>query len=377
LKLYKDGHTIFEIAKILNVSSGLISNRLSIKKEERIIRSDRNSVLSQSDKDIIIKLYIDNKMSSYDIGGVINKHPEVVRRFLNNIGIVRSKEERRKLAIEKFSNKNHISSLSIAYSKILDSLNIKYEMEFSSNIWLFDFKIVNSNMLVELQGDYWHKLKDRVQKDNKKLKYANNNGFDLRYLWGSDFKNENFIVNTTKYWFGMVKIIDFSFDDLSFKKNDGISLFKSFHCKFKMVDDDITFYIGDIAIASIMYYIVGDSINLEALVIHPEYQKKNLASNLISKFVKIIKKEYPLVKSLFTYVYPNKNHSGTIFKASNWIFDGEERDYWYQSKSKNIISKEYVTNQSIINNINENDYCIDNGLVKVDGYLKLKFKYNL
>lgn len=48
----------------------------------------------------------------------------------------------------------------------------------------------------------------------------------------------------------------------------------------------------------------------------------NAETWLISKSIKWIKKNHPDVCALVSYADPSAGHSGTIYKASNWLFDG-------------------------------------------------------
>lgn len=50
---------------------------------------------------------------------------------------------------------------------------------------------------------------------------------------------------------------------------------------------------------------------------------RNGESWLIAQSVKYIRRERPDVTMLVTYADPSVGHSGTIYKASNWVADGE------------------------------------------------------
>jgi hypothetical protein len=49
---------------------------------------------------------------------------------------------------------------------------------------------------------------------------------------------------------------------------------------------------------------------------------QNAETWLISKSIKWIKTHYPEVCNLVSYADPSAGHSGTIYRASNWLFDG-------------------------------------------------------
>lgn len=85
-------------------------------------------------------------------------------------------------------------------------LSFKQEAQIEANsFWLFDFHILNSNLLIEVQGDYWHCNPDiypmpinpyqkwAKKKDFLKKDYANKKGYKILYLWENDIK-KNFLV---------------------------------------------------------------------------------------------------------------------------------------------------------------------------------------
>ena len=56
--------------------------------------------------------------------------------------------------------------MNIAIAKILDDLNLEYKKEFAiayineedckKHVKFYDFKILGTNILIEVNGDYWH-----------------------------------------------------------------------------------------------------------------------------------------------------------------------------------------------------------------------------
>lgn len=91
--------------------------------------------------------------------------------------------------------------------KWLDEINVQYRqweyLEVNSK-WEFDFIIKNSNILLEVQGDYWHcnpKVyrngpinewqKYSRRRDYIKRKYAKNKNYKLIYIWEKDINENN------------------------------------------------------------------------------------------------------------------------------------------------------------------------------------------
>lgn len=105
-----------------------------------------------------------------------------------------------------FGKKTDIETL---FEKILVELNIPHQIKFriydkdKINFWYreYDFLILNSNILIEVDGDYWHGNKNifnevsefqkSVQENDKiKEEFAIKNGYEIIRFWGSDVKNK-------------------------------------------------------------------------------------------------------------------------------------------------------------------------------------------
>lgn len=105
-----------------------------------------------------------------------------------------------------FGKKTDIETL---FEKILVELNIPHQIKFriydkdKINFWYreYDFLILNSNILIEVDGDYWHGNKNifnevsefqkSVQENDKiKEEFAIKNGYEIIRFWGGDVKNK-------------------------------------------------------------------------------------------------------------------------------------------------------------------------------------------
>ncbi len=95
------------------------------------------------------------------------------------------------------------------FEKILEELTIPYLKKFriydklKVNFWFreYDFLILDSKILVEVDGDYWHgnqakfeqlsEFQEKVQNDDIiKQKFAEKNGYQVVRFWGSDIKEK-------------------------------------------------------------------------------------------------------------------------------------------------------------------------------------------
>lgn len=94
-------------------------------------------------------------------------------------------------------------------AQLLDELNISYEQEKQIGYYKCDF-VINDNIIIEIQGDYWHgnplifKILNHVQQKNKnrdkaKKTYLLNKGYTVNYFWEYDIKNNiNDVINSIK-----------------------------------------------------------------------------------------------------------------------------------------------------------------------------------
>lgn len=66
---------------------------------------------------------------------------------------------------------------------------------------------------------------------------------------------------------------------------------------------------------------LSSMLTLSRLAICPSVPK-NGASFLIGQSIRLIKKKLPHVKKLITYADTWQNHTGAIYRATNWTYDG-------------------------------------------------------
>ncbi len=105
--------------------------------------------------------------------------------------------------IKKIIEHRPMNSLEKRFSILLNSLNIQYYFQFFINNGIicksYDFKIKNKNILIEVDGDYWHgnpnsdtkfdKWEDVQKNDRIKDNLANENNYSIIRFWESDINN--------------------------------------------------------------------------------------------------------------------------------------------------------------------------------------------
>lgn len=91
----------------------------------------------------------------------------------------------------------------IVIDDLLDSMNIAHADEYNIEYYSIDIYLPNSNLMIEIMGDFWHTnpvskfkepkndvQKNRIPKDKAKHTYVKNQyGIEILYLWESDIYN--------------------------------------------------------------------------------------------------------------------------------------------------------------------------------------------
>jgi G:T-mismatch repair DNA endonuclease (very short patch repair protein) len=95
----------------------------------------------------------------------------------------------------------------VLFSEILDSLSITYDWQYRIGRYVYDFHIQQENLLIEVNGTFWHadprfydhsnlgKTQRRnVDRDMKKAMAALEKGFRLAYFWEYDICTDDNLV---------------------------------------------------------------------------------------------------------------------------------------------------------------------------------------
>jgi hypothetical protein len=129
------------------------------------------------------------------------------RKWLNH-------DYRIKMALARLSFQK-VSSVQLILYRMLDDLGIKYFREYNDRdddnecrigYYTFDCRIPivgRKDLLIEVQGDYWHSLSTVMLRDRQKRSYIENNfgsQFELKYIWEHELLCESKAIGMLREW---------------------------------------------------------------------------------------------------------------------------------------------------------------------------------
>lgn len=301
--------------------------------------------------------------------------------------------QKRKKGLLKPSKKIKDIKPELAVEHILKSLRVNYQKQCPIGPYVFDFYIPDSNVLIEVQGEYWHSLPDSIRNDIAKATYVKRHTeHTVRYISELETKSLNLKNKIFQLLNPKITKIDFDFKDLIIKEIDqkiAIKFMEAHHYlpRFrKTTRATHGVYINDELIATAIYGLSSYDLShkyrlkqnqileLSRFVISPNFQKKNLASWFLSRSVKLIKNHMNDVCLIFSFADPHFGHSGTIYRAANWKYCGKTRSsYYYKDSNENILHKKTLWDHASKFKMSEADYAIKNGFTKVETQPKERF----
>lgn len=281
------------------------------------------------------------------------------------------------------------SKLNIDVAAVLDGYGIEYEREFEISNYRFDFRI--GNILLEVNGDYWHSLPHNIKNDNAKASIINKYfpNYQIRVIWESEFRSIRGrnrlleILGLENLPATHIELSDLTFNT-SVNKDIARKMLMSFH--YIGYTSRISKIYGleyceiPIAIAGfgspIRQNITGKkALELVRLCRHPRFHNKNMLSRLLSLCIKDLRSNG--IELLISYV-DSRLHDGAVYKASNWIYRGLcDSDYEYQSDHNIPMHKKTLYNRAIAEGLTEKEYALKYRFRKVSTGQKHKYEFLL
>jgi len=391
-KLKSEGLSLAEISAIIGVSDLTMTKKLK-DTDIKFVPGDTMRSFAGRESEVI-KMYRAG-YSTYDIAEICGiTNPDSIAKYLKQHNVLRSREEVRELVAIKLSNREAFKSRPHKkLESILHRASIQYSSEFPLDGWNFDIHLNDTNILIDVNGDYWHRLPNRISRDIRKKSIANKNGYKLVWVWEHQLNREEFVRNYVDYLVNN-ESAEFGFDEIELcVGRDVTDIVKLHHYSGKCPPSKLSIaaMLNGKVIAGLTFSSVvrletaykqklkhNEVLELSRLAIDHKYHKYNFASWLISKSIKMVKNKFSSVRLLVSFADSTYNHSGTIYKASNWILDGKvKEDYWYVSPSRSIIHKRTIWGRAKKGGVTESVYAAKHKLQKVWGHHKHRYIYKL
>jgi len=284
--------------------------------------------------------------------------------------------------------------------ELLTSLGVSYVTEKAVGPWNFDIFVEAANLLIEVQGDYWHNRKERILKDANKSTYIINNfpQYQLKYIWEHECLTEGSVLAKLKYWLGLDRVeqVDYELKQASVKpvldaKQADTFLYNWHYQHHGRHGLDLGGYLGNeliclsrftspsrAEIATSLGYTQKQVLELARLVVHPKYQKKNLLSWFLARCERYIRQTRLEIEYLVSFADSTHNHTGAVYKASNWELNRVvEPNYWYVDTNGWVMHKRTLWSHAKKMCTGEVEYAQKNGFTKVWGKEKYKFTRKL
>ena len=248
---------------------------------------------------------------------------------------------------------------------------------------------------IECQGDYWHR--GREARDSAKATFLTRYFPDseLLVIWEHEYRSPGRVKSIIEERLCIkIEPIDFSFHDISVGNNPPLDDLKSLFAKYHYLAN--IGRVGSARFGAVLNKTLiagavfssptrqeslkkqgvqsGGMLELSRFCIAPQYQKKNFATWFLSRAVNLVWKQYPKVSRLLTFADTTYGHTGTIYRASNWILDGIVKpDYWYIGSTGEWYHKKSIWDLASKNSMTEVEYATTHNLRRVIGKEKLRF----
>jgi hypothetical protein len=271
------------------------------------------------------------------------------------------------------------SKLNDRVAAVLSGYGIEFEREYPIGFYRCDFKI--GNILLEVNGEYWHSLPRHMKNDVTKTTMIANHyqEYQLKVLWESEF----YSVNGIRRLFELLEYVpiepehinlkEITFDNIADHKiiNKFLSSFHYLGPTKRTKYGYGLLYCGEpIAVATFGSCVRQNvpeeqPIELVRLCRHPRFSNANMLSFFLAKCCRELSK---LKKYRHIVAYADERiHDGVVYRACTWRDCGlTAPDYEYRSTNNIPIHKKTLYNRAKAAGLTERQY------VELYGYIKTK-----
>jgi hypothetical protein len=376
-----------------------------------IVRANTNEKKCKIAKSVSESFTADRRIKQSQITKQLWATPEyVVKRQIALTKITETDEFRHKISESStklwldrhYREKQATAKLNLPKTSILEAIVISI-LKNTYNIdaaqvalgpWTFDagLEYNGRKILIECQGTYWHSRDERRIRDKQKHTYWEKHlsvEYELHYIYEHEFYGINCIRDR------IAKILniqptqtDFDFNSVEVRlasPDESNQFLNQFHYLSKsrgglrvgaFIENEVvacaTFNSPTRKQSADRLQTPTTSIlELDRFCIHPSFHKKNFASWFLSRASALIPRN---IKFLISFADVGANHSGTIYKAAGWLFDGQTKpNYWYINGDGHRYHKKTVWDQAKRTGISEKEYAEMVGLTRINGMPVLRF----
>lgn len=183
-ELYDDGHSMPKIAAQIGISKSSVWNVLSTSGVLRGKGRERERL-----KDDLIKLYLEERWTLEEIADAYDMWVGTLAATFDRWGV-----------IKRLGCGNSSRLESRFYEDFIQPLNIECVRQYKIDTRLFDFFLPTHNLIIEVNGDYWHgnpkkfkrrnsQQKEALKRDRIKKSLALASHHRIIYIWEDDIKN--------------------------------------------------------------------------------------------------------------------------------------------------------------------------------------------
>jgi very-short-patch-repair endonuclease len=307
-----------------------------------------------------------------------------------------TRDQQRALAARaRASQHGKRSVIELVVGTLLTDLGAKFTAQKRLGYYTYDFLVeAPKPFVIEVQGEYWHRHSQT--QDSAKATYAHQLGYSVRHVWEHEFGELGRVKKLLLEWLGMTPPtpIDFAFSDVYVEPVD-CKAARVFHGRYhylpavsKSGASYGAFLHGElIAVATFSLPVRLESARrlrlklrelyeLSRFCIHPARHKKNFATWFMTRAIRAFMAAHGTARAVISFADETAGHDGTIYKAANFICDGEVKpDYYYISPDGYIAHKKTVWDRARQLGMGEADYARSHGYAKIQGKRKKRFLF--
>lgn len=136
--------------------------------------------------------------------------PDIVEKYKDSFGIGESRihQLRKERGIKlQINHLDHFSTAEKKVQNILDKYDIAYFHSKRIGKFTVDFYL-GFHGCIEVQGNYWHNKPERIERDKRKNKFLESNGYKTLYVWEDNIDEKQVLDFITNLGFPILRSME-------------------------------------------------------------------------------------------------------------------------------------------------------------------------